>query len=196
MRIESSSPRTLLTSLSDLLSEHKVTMEEAAAVRGAVQGLSPDAPLTLSMIESLKLSPGVTGALVFTWLRHKYPDLIKQHVRGQAETAADVIKSLLWEDKKKAPEFAVEFHRALTTQPDVEREIDLVALESAIGKAVSLTHIAESPEKILLELKPPKLDPTLAAFFQEKTTLRLVEGNEGWEVQWELKGQTYFNYLE
>lgn len=196
MRIESSSPRTLLSSLSDLLTEHKVTMEEAAAVRGAVQGLSPDAPLTISMIESLKLSPGVTGALVFTWLRHKYPDLIKQHARGQAETAADVVRSLLWEEKKKAPEFAVEFHRALTTQPELERDVEVVALEVAIAKAESLTHVAESPEKILLELKPPNLDPALAAFFPNKTTLRLVEDQGRWEAQWDLNGQTYFNYLD
>jgi hypothetical protein len=199
MRIETSSPRSLLSSLGDILDQHRVSAEEASAVRGAVQGLSPDAPLTLEMIESLKLSPGVTGALVFTWIRHKYPDLIKDQLRT-ASTAADVIRNLIWEEKQKPAEFAVELHRGLTTQPKVEREVDLVAFEAAIARAhedgASLHHVAESPEKILLELKPPELDPALAAFFPGKTTLRLLKEDGRWEAQWDLGGKTYFNYLD
>ena len=151
-------PRALFRTLADALDAHPVTREEAAAIHAAVEGLSPSAPLTLQMIESLRLEPGVEAALIFTWLRYKYPSIVNEQSRA-ANSASQVIRNLIAsDDEDVVPEFATEFHRALTTPPVVARGTDLVALEAALARSSEdgcwLQFISDLNDKVVLELKP------------------------------------------
>jgi hypothetical protein len=181
------SAHAFYTQLAKALESSPITKEEARAVASAVEGLAPDAPLTLETIDQLGLSAGLRANLIFAWLNHRYPE----QVGGQLEVAhtlAGVLRRLIG-DAEGIPAFAAEFHQTLLRAPRAPKPSEVRALDVVLSNAI-VSFAADAGGKVVFkaddlsargEWVSELFDPT----GKESSSFAVSQGSDGmWRAQW------------
>jgi hypothetical protein len=172
-RVDASEPRRLLVALADELDKHPVSRGEAKAARDAVRALSPNAPLTLEQLDSLPINEGTKAALVFSWLAHRYPEVVADKLRP-AKSVAEAVRALVsWEEGEEAPDFAKGFQAGLTAKHEAPRPGEVLDLEALLDEGKT-KFVGEAEGRVVLAVKRG----------DEKHGLRAVQEDRAWRLSW------------
>lgn len=133
--------------LAKSLDAARVDAAKQGEIQSVVESLSPEAPLTLEIIDGLGLSAGLRANLIFAWLHHRYPEQIEEQL-PLAQSIAGVLRALI--DGEQTPIFLDEFYARLTHTPAYGGAAEVDALGGLLsdGKA---SYVGEREDRVVFQ---------------------------------------------
>ncbi|MBK6683189.1 MAG: hypothetical protein IPG45_01855 [Deltaproteobacteria bacterium] len=160
----------------------RVDPAKLGEIQDVVESLSPEAPLTLQIIDGLGLSAGLRANLIFAWLNHRYPDQIEEQL-PVAQSIAGVLRALV--DGGQPPAFLQEFYVRLTHTPAYGGAAEIHALADLLEKGQP-RYVGERDGRVVFQAS---VGADLRAHFpdqlreQEVTLVASPDGGGGFQLR-------------
>lgn len=178
--------------LAKSLDAARVDPAKLGEIQSVVDSLSPEAPLTLELIDGLGLSAGLRANLIFSWLHHRYPEQVEEQF-PVARTIAGVLRALVEGDR--TPAFLEEFYTRLTHTPAYGGATEIEALGDLLEKG-QVRYIGERDGRVVFQANASaELRAHFAGELKEQE-VTLVVAQEGGQFQMRPEGGKSLKALE